>query len=1010
MCDDGSTYSVSFIKTSTSTITAPAGTVVGGDPGSTRGTIIEIPNGTAVTATVTESGCSTQYITISSPELTAPTLTVTNPVCSGNGTYSVTFNTNGLISNSHGTVSGNTISGIPVGINLMIGASSTNSCGVTTLIVNSPASCPGSNGCVPPGLSAGNGVCNGGGTYSVAFSATAGATITTSAGTVSGNSITGIPIANDVVITATLAAGCSTSVTVRKPEDCSTPCATPSASFSAGTCTGATYNVNFVKTSSSTVTATTGTVTGGGAGSTSGTISGITAGTTLLAITSEPGCSVQYSTINPPSTAAPVLTAGSAVCSGAGTYSVTFNSNGIVTASAGTVSGNTVTDIPTGTDVTLTATSTNGCGTTIAVVASPTSCPGTPGCTPPGLTAGNGVCSGGGVYSVVFSATAGSTITATAGTVSGNTITGIPTGMNVTITAALGAGCTSAVTVNAPADCSTPCATPSASFSAGTCSGATYTVNFVKTSTSTVTASTGTVTGGGAGSTAGTISGVATGTAVNATVTESGCSTQVITISAPSMAAPVLTTSSGICSGTGTYSVRFSSNGIVTASAGTITGNTVTGIPTGTDVTITATSTNGCATNTVIVTSPVNCPLSNTCTPPALSAGNGVCNGTGNYSVTFSADPGSTITVSAGVVSGNSVINVPVGTNVLITATAAGGGCSSSILVNSPADCSTPCVTPSASFSQGVSTGTTYKVYFAKSSTSVLTSSAGTVTGGGAGSTSGTITGIPVGTSIIVRVAESGCTTNAYTINSPGLGVTVNTKVFLQGAMSGSSMTTTLRNLNVIPVSHPYGGSFWSHTGTESVGTIPAGVTDWVLVELRDAAAPSTVIAKRAAFILSNGNIVDLDGVSPVSFPAIGEGSYYIAVRHRNHLGVRTAAAQYLTSTSLQYNFTTAQAAAYQNTGITANAAMKDMGSGVFAMWGGNVFTNTNVRYSGLNNDLTELLSVLGGNQNTFLTNVYSNADINMNGVVRYSGLNNDNTFLLSILGGNQAAIFLQHQ
>jgi hypothetical protein len=237
-------------------------------------------------------------------------------------------------------------------------------------------------------------------------------------------------------------------------------------------------------------------------------------------------------------------------------------------------------------------------------------------------------------------------------------------------------------------------------------------------------------------------------------------------------------------------------------------------------------------------------------------------------------------------------------------------------------------------------------------------------------------------------------------------------KALLQGAYSGSGlMTTTLRTAGLIPLKQPYNTMpSFGYLGLEEVKAIPAGVTDWVLVELRNAASPATAVATRAAFVKNDGTITDLDGVSPVRFKGMPAGNYLIAVRHRNHLGIRTDATRsFALETNTPYDFTTAQTAAYQNTGITANAAMKDMGSGVFAMWAGNVNANTNVRYSGLNNDLAALLAALGGNQSTLLTNVYSNADINMNGTVRYSGLNNDNTFLLSILGGNQAAIFSQH-
>jgi len=243
------------------------------------------------------------------------------------------------------------------------------------------------------------------------------------------------------------------------------------------------------------------------------------------------------------------------------------------------------------------------------------------------------------------------------------------------------------------------------------------------------------------------------------------------------------------------------------------------------------------------------------------------------------------------------------------------------------------------------------------------------------------------------------------------------TKVFLQGAMSGSTMTTTLRNLNLIPLSQPYSGAPWNYAGAETVASIPAGVTDWVLVELRDAATPSIVRSTRAAFIKNDGSVVDLDGVSPVSFnddvPSIAApmvaGNYHVVIRHRNHLPVRTVASQALSRSSVLYDFTTSQANAYQNPGITTNTAMKDMGGGIFAMWGGNANSNTNVRASGLANDLAALQTTLGGNLSSVLSNVYNNADLNMNGTVRYSGLNNDYAFLSAVLGGNLSVIFTQH-
>ena len=48
--------------------------------------------------------------------------------------------------------------------------------------------------------------------------------------------------------------------------------------------------------------------------------------------------------------------------------------------------------------------------------------------------------------------------------------------------------------------------------------------------------------------------------------------------------------------------------------------------------------------------------------------------------------------------------------------------------------------------------------------------------------------------------------------------------------------------LPVIPLTQPYNGAPWNYTGTESVATIPAGVVDWVLPELREAATPAQAL------------------------------------------------------------------------------------------------------------------------------------------------------------------------
>ena len=77
-------------------------------------------------------------------------------------------------------------------------------------------------------------------------------------------------------------------------------------------------------------------------------------------------------------------------------------------------------------------------------------------------------------------------------------------------------------------------------------------------------------------------------------------------------------------------------------------------------------------------------------------------------------------------------------------------------------------------------------------------------------------------------------------------------------------------------------------TTTAALATGINAVVDWVVLELRDPASPNIVLASRAALLLSDSNIVDMDGVSPVRF-TMPSGMYHVAVRHRNHLAVMTA-------------------------------------------------------------------------------------------------------------------------
>jgi hypothetical protein len=157
--------------------------------------------------------------------------------------------------------------------------------------------------------------------------------------------------------------------------------------------------------------------------------------------------------------------------------------------------------------------------------------------------------------------------------------------------------------------------------------------------------------------------------------------------------------------------------------------------------------------------------------------------------------------------------------------------------------------------------------------------------------------------------------------------VTVNTKTFLEGPYNGGSMGAYLRDNDLLPAAQPFNVAPWNYSGSESVGSIPGGVVDWVLLQLRETFSGSAVGA-RAGFITADGSIVDLDGASPVAVK-VPPGNYYVVIRQRNHLDIMSASALSLDESSSLYDFTTPEGQAYG-----ANS-MKMLEAGVYGMFAG---------------------------------------------------------------------------
>ncbi len=225
-------------------------------------------------------------------------------------------------------------------------------------------------------------------------------------------------------------------------------------------------------------------------------------------------------------------------------------------------------------------------------------------------------------------------------------------------------------------------------------------------------------------------------------------------------------------------------------------------------------------------------------------------------------------------------------------------------------------------------------------------------------------------------------------------------KVFLQGAALNPNtgeenlMRDDLRVSGMIPVRSPYDNAEAAPTAFDATGH--DAIVDWVWVELRDKNDPTIVVEGRSYLLQRDGDIVARDGVSSL-FYEVTDNTYYIAVKHRNHLGIMSNAALTFTATN-SVDFTNSSAVVtFGNNAQTTSG----MPSGVAAMWCGNANNDTVIQYSGTSPDTPNILSVVLNDPSNFLNfptfsvTGYNANDINMDGVIQYSGTSPDTPFIL---------------
>ncbi|HRD51106.1 MAG TPA: lysyl oxidase family protein, partial [Flavobacteriales bacterium] len=235
--------------------------------------------------------------------------------------------------------------------------------------------------------------------------------------------------------------------------------------------------------------------------------------------------------------------------------------------------------------------------------------------------------------------------------------------------------------------------------------------------------------------------------------------------------------------------------------------------------------------------------------------------------------------------------------------------------------------------------------------------------------------------------------------------VALRPKAWLEGPFDAASqpplMRDDLRAGGYLPVLEPYTALNYPHInggGGEQIGAGVLGVSganaivDFVVVELRSAITPAQVVATRSALLQRDGDVVGMDGTSPVLLQA-PPGNYHVAIRHRNHLGAMTASPLAIGTNPLTVDFRAGETATY---GTEARKSE----DGTMKLWAGNAAIDNRIMYVGNGNDRDPILVRIGGAVPTGIVSGYHLEDVNLSGTVKYTGAANDRDPILVNIGG----------
>lgn len=252
-------------------------------------------------------------------------------------------------------------------------------------------------------------------------------------------------------------------------------------------------------------------------------------------------------------------------------------------------------------------------------------------------------------------------------------------------------------------------------------------------------------------------------------------------------------------------------------------------------------------------------------------------------------------------------------------------------------------------------------------------------------------------------------TPTTYTVvNNEAFGM--DTRLELDALLGGAYdpvselMRDSLRTLQSFPYSEPFsamglldlpysGGVQIDPTVLQITGQ--NAIVDWILIKLRNDHDPTIVLAERSGLLQRDGDIVDMDGFSPLKFQ-MPTGNYRISVHHRNHLGAMTA-----NGIPIIVNVSSSTIDLSDPDLPMYGTDVRQLVGGKAMLWAGDVSGDGRVTYAGSENDRDPILFFIGSNVATdVVSGSYSSKDVNLDGQVKYAGTGNDRDIVLQTIGG----------